>query len=163
MPSPITTFLDFNLPNATTWLFFSFLLAIALFFKFGRLFSVRNLDVVMIFLLAPGLVVVQATRPQPKPVEQQAIQITAFLGQHALQETPAELLTDAARFATVFGPTVESYRWLWWGYVWLLIGSVYFFCRCLLDLTLVQRPALAPNLQIGGLAWLAGALLVCLL
>jgi hypothetical protein len=39
---------------------------------------------------------------------------------------------------------------------------VYVFCRCLFDLALVQRPALGPNLTFGGLAWLAGALLVCL-
>ena len=52
---------------------------------------------------------------------------------------------------------------MWFGYLWILLGSVYFFCRCLLDLTLVQRPALAPNLQTGGLAWLGGALLICLL
>jgi len=49
----------------------------------------------------------------------------------------------------------------------LTLGNIpshrYFFSRCLLDLALVQRPALAPNLQIGGLAWLAGALAICLL
>ena len=33
---------------------------------------------------------------------------------------------------------------------------------CLFDLTLVQRPALAPNLTFGGLAWLAGTLFICL-
>src|SRR5262249_40623109 len=40
---------------------------------------------------------------------------------------------------------------------------VYFFARCVFDMILVQRPALGPNLQIGGLIWLAGALLICLL
>ena len=29
MPTPVSIFLDFNLPNATTWFYFSFLLAIA--------------------------------------------------------------------------------------------------------------------------------------
>ena len=53
MPSPVSIFLDFNLPNATTWFYFSFLLAIALFFKFSRLLSVRNLDVVMMVTLVP--------------------------------------------------------------------------------------------------------------
>ena len=47
-------FFDFNLPNATTWFYFSFLLAMALFFRFSRLLSIRNLDVVTLFLLAPG-------------------------------------------------------------------------------------------------------------
>ena len=52
MPSSVAIFLDFNLPNTTTWFYFSFFLAIAIFFKFTRLLSVRNLDVVM--FSAPG-------------------------------------------------------------------------------------------------------------
>src|ERR1700730_1218722 len=47
-------FLEFNLPNATTWFYFSMLLAVALFFKFTRLLSVRNLDVLSLFLLGSG-------------------------------------------------------------------------------------------------------------
>jgi hypothetical protein len=164
MPTPVSIFLDFNLPNATTWLYFSFLLAIALFFKFSRLLSVRNLDVVMMFLLAPGLLVVQSARPQPMPLEQQpAVQLAALVGQQAMPTGPVALTSDVARFAQQCGPTLERGSWLWFGYLWILLGSVYFFCRCLLDLTLVQRPALAPSLQTGGLAWLAGALLICLL
>ncbi len=50
----------------------------------------------------------------------------------------------------------------WFGYLWLFCGSGYFLVRCLFDLALVRRPALAPNLNLGGLAWLAGALFVCL-
>lgn len=48
-------FLDFNLPTSATWFYFSLLLAIALFFKFSRLLSVRNLDLGMLFLPVPGL------------------------------------------------------------------------------------------------------------
>jgi hypothetical protein len=47
-------FLDFHLPNAATWLYFSFILAVALFFQFARPFCVRNLDLLALFLLAPG-------------------------------------------------------------------------------------------------------------
>ncbi|MBI3824092.1 MAG: hypothetical protein HY289_15600 [Planctomycetes bacterium] len=164
MPTPLSIFLDFNLPNSTTWFYFSFLLAMTLFFKFSRLLSVRNLDVVMIFLLVPGLLVLQTARPQPGPAEQQpATHVAVLVGQGAAADSPAALAGHVAHFTHEAGPTLESYRWLWFGYLWLLLGSVYFFCRCLLDLTLVQRPALTPNLQIGGLGWLAGALLICLL
>src|SRR5262245_55557763 len=48
-------FFNFDLPNATTWFYFSLLLAVALFFKFSRLLSMRNLDVVSLFLPVPGL------------------------------------------------------------------------------------------------------------
>src|SRR5205085_7936196 len=51
---------------------------------------------------------------------------------------------------------------LWFGYAWLVCGSAYFLVRSLLDLVLVRRPALGPNLSLGGLAWLGVALLVCL-
>lgn len=107
-------FLDFNLPNATTWFYFSALLAVALFFKFSRFLSVRNWDVVTLFLLVPGLLLLRE-------------------------------------------PGCESLN-----YTWLFAGSAYFLGRCLLDLTLVQRPALAPNLNLGGLACMAGALFICL-
>src|SRR5947209_8512141 len=48
-------FFDVNLPNPATWFYFSALLAVALFFKFSRLLSMRNWDVLTLFLLMPGL------------------------------------------------------------------------------------------------------------
>jgi hypothetical protein len=41
--------------NATTWFYFSALLAVALFFKFTRLLSIRNWDLVTLFAPMPGL------------------------------------------------------------------------------------------------------------
>ena len=82
MPALVSIFLDFNLPNATTWFYFSFLLAMALFFKFSRLLSVRNLDVVMIFLLVPGLLIVQASRPQPTALEKEPAVLREAYGPH---------------------------------------------------------------------------------
>lgn len=43
----------------TTWAYLSSLLTIALYFKFSRFWSVRNLDLVSLMLLAPGLLLVQ--------------------------------------------------------------------------------------------------------
>ncbi len=39
--------------NPTTWVYLSSLLIIGLFFKFSRLLSVRNLDLIGLILLAP--------------------------------------------------------------------------------------------------------------
>jgi hypothetical protein len=108
-------FLHPELPNAATWFYFSALLAIALFFKFSRLLSVRNWDVLTLFLPAPALL----------------------------------LLTET--------------HGAWIGYLWLLGASVYFLIRCLADLSLVGRPALSPNLSLGGLIWLGVALFVSLI
>ena len=110
-----SVFFDLDLPNAVTWFYFSALLAVGLFVKLNRLLSIRNLDVLTLFLPMPGLL----------------------------------LLTDEGGQAP-------------WGYLALLGASGYFFVRCLVDLALVRRPALGPNLNQSGLAWLAGALFVSL-
>lgn len=45
--------------NPTSWAYLSSLLVIALFFKFNRVFCVRNLDLLMVVLLAPGLLCIE--------------------------------------------------------------------------------------------------------
>src|SRR5438132_2559055 len=116
MPNSKSIFLDFELPTPTTWFYFSLLLAVALFFKFSRLLSIRNLDLVSLFLPVPGLLLLLDPHSEPT-----------------------------------------------WGYVWLMGASGYLLVRCLLDLALVRRPALRPNLDPGGLGWLAVALVVSLI
>ncbi len=116
MDAVSSIFFDIELPNATTWFYFSALLAVALFFKFNRLLSIRNSDVLSLFLPMPGFL---------------------LLGQGNVNPL--------------------------WGYLWLLAASAYFLLRCLFDLTLVRRPILSPNLNFGGLVWLAVALFVSLI
>jgi hypothetical protein len=156
-------FFEFNLPNATTWFYFSFLLAVALFFKFSRLLSVRNWDVVTVFLLVPGLLLVhQGRTPPADPARQPAAAAASLVGSvggNALA-LPASGLSGLAGLART--TELPPSRLPWFGYLWLVIGSAYFLLRCLFDLTLVRRPALAPNLSFGGLAWLGGALFICL-
>jgi hypothetical protein len=137
-------FLDFNLPSATSWFYLSLLLAVALFFKFSRFLSVRNWDVLTLFLLVPGLLLRQEAASAPAdPTDSE---------RGGLQSPAPE---NGA-------PSAAGQRLLWLSYLWLLCGSAYFFARCLGDLGLVRRPTLHPNLNLGGLAWLAGALFVCL-
>ena len=45
--------------NPTTWFYLSSLLSIAVFFKFNRVWSMRNLDLVGLILMAPGLLAVE--------------------------------------------------------------------------------------------------------
>ncbi len=157
-------FFDFNLPNAATWFYFSLLLALALFFKFARLLSVRNWDVLTLFLLVPGLLLLQdahatmATPQQNLPLG--AARALAGAGQ-ALA-VPAVGLGNLSLLTAASAPNIPAPRSLWFGYLWLFCGSAYFMTRCLVDLVLVRRPALTPNLNLSGMAWLAGALFVCL-
>ena len=50
--------LHYEKVNPTTWVYLSSLLIIGLYFKFNRFWSVRNLDIVLLILFAPGLVLV---------------------------------------------------------------------------------------------------------
>jgi hypothetical protein len=45
--------------NPTTWAYLSSLLMIALYFKFNRFFSIRNLDLIGLISLAPALLMIQ--------------------------------------------------------------------------------------------------------
>ena len=47
--------------NAPTWFYLSLLLIIAVFFKFSRIWSIRNLDLILLLSLAPGLLFVKST------------------------------------------------------------------------------------------------------
>ncbi|MBX9580220.1 MAG: hypothetical protein K2X87_07915 [Gemmataceae bacterium] len=120
-------FLDFNLPNAVTWFYFSLILTVALFFQFAGVLSVRNLDLLGLFLLVPG-----------------------FL-----------LLQEAAELAAR-GDTARAGRGQATGYTWLVAGSAYWFARAVVDLALVRRPVLRPNLSAPGLGFLGVALFACL-
>ena len=51
----------------TTWAYLSSLLVIALYFKFSRCWSVRNLDLVVLILLAPGLLLVKYGMDRGEP------------------------------------------------------------------------------------------------
>jgi hypothetical protein len=132
-------FLDFNLPNAATWFYFSLLLTVALFFQFSRLLSLRNLDLLTLYLLVPGFLLLQeghVWQAQGNP------------------EAPAEsvLKQNADR----------GHRELILAYSWLLAGSCYWLVRTIIDLALVRRPAASPNLNTSGLGWLGIALFFCL-
>lgn len=49
--------------NEPTWFYLSLLLILAVFFKFGRVWSVRNLDLALLLSLAPGLLLVRGNFP----------------------------------------------------------------------------------------------------
>jgi hypothetical protein len=150
MSGTSSIFFDINLPNPTTWFYFSGLLAVALFFKFSRLWSMRNLDVLALFLPMPGLLLLAEGNAQAAPAADPAAASRAA-EQEARDDEPAQQDRE------------ESARWkVRAGYLWLVCTSIYFLVRCLIDLTLVRRPALGSNLDPAGLAWLACALFASL-
>ncbi len=130
-----SVFLDFQLPNAATWFYFALFLTVALFFQFTRPLSIRNLDLLMLFLLVPGFLLLQEAAG------------LADRADVAGGEEQAKLVGRAHRERVL-------------GYVWLLAGSAYWFARAVFDLILVRRPTVSANLNIQGLSWFGLALYV---
>src|SRR5438132_13960039 len=127
MTSPAAVFFDFNLPNSTTWFYFSWLLAMALFFKFSRLMSIRNWDVVTLFLLVPGLLFLQEARSHPGNGQKTPTLAVATLVATNGTFTLADPVMRAVSGQAWGGePTPTTTPWLGWGYLWLLCGSAYF-------------------------------------
>ncbi len=54
--------LHYKRPDPTTWAYLSAFLTVGLFFVFHRFWSMRNLDIVLLLLLTPGLLIVQEGR-----------------------------------------------------------------------------------------------------
>ena len=51
--------------NEPTWFYLSTLLILAVFFRFGRFWSLRNLDIVVLLLVTPGLLLVKEPSFEP--------------------------------------------------------------------------------------------------
>lgn len=132
-----------------TWVYLSSLLMIGLFFKFNRFWSVRNLDLLLLILLAPGLLMVNEAHQ--------------LLGQGPVADAAqADAgLEAASTFAHVFGMTPENMAYA--GYLWLFAISGIWLVRLLLDPTMVRRPLLEPNATNGCLAFLGVALFAFLM
>lgn len=131
-------FLDFTLPNAATWFYFSFLLVLAIFCQWNRRFTLVNWDLFALFLIVPGLLSLQ---------EAHALK--------ALANNP-DLNLDVDRLLN------RSSRMLWVGYIWLMSASAFWFFRCLADLALEQRSPFHSNLNLQGLTCLAIVMFVAL-
>lgn len=66
--------LYYKRPDPTTWVYLSSFLTIGLFFVFHRFWSIRNLDIFLLILLAPGLLMVhEGRRRQLQEIESEVI------------------------------------------------------------------------------------------
>ena len=75
--------------DPTTWVYLASLLIVGLFFKFGRFWSVRNLDLLLLILLAPGLLLVS----EGQDAQQRAL--TAIVAaRHELQQTDSTTTSE---------------------------------------------------------------------
>ena len=144
--------------DPTTWAYLSSLLMVAFFFKFSRIWSVRNLDIVLLILLAPGLILAQrgiAELIRAKQISEKAEQANTTGPVKPTDAAPArpEPTSSLAPNSTPSDtPNVQrGYRLVRWGFLSLLGISLIWLIRLLLDPTMVRRPLLEPNLSPGGM------------
>lgn len=76
-------------PEPATWVFLSSFLLLSIYFVFHRFFSVRNLDVMLLLMLAPGLMMVYEGRRIRLAEPQQPTVQAAQLVEHSASKTNA--------------------------------------------------------------------------
>jgi hypothetical protein len=131
----------------TTWVYLSSLLAIGLFFKFNRFWSVRNLDILMLLAMSPGLLMIYfGYQSKAANVD---VMVAEQIDHTASRETTAQLSIGQ-----------EMSRE---GYFWLVGCAGLWMIRLALDSVLRRRPLLTPNITIGGLAFMGAALFIFLM
>jgi len=157
----MTDFLfQYHAVSPTTWAYLSSLLMIGLFFKFNRFFSIRNVDLVLLIALAPGLLFVHSGNS----LQQHAANGTQ--GNEDMESGRIDVPTSVegaqdpsskSQSAVELGKRLEG-----WGYFWLLGTGALWMIRLLVDTAMVRRPLLAPNLTVGGLTFIGFFLFIFL-
>ena len=168
---------------STTWAYLSSLLMLALFFKFNRFWSVRNFDLFLIILLAPGLLMVEGGRRwiaehQLQPSAELIGVENGFNGDAppdvrsqdsignpvASDQSAEDAEKSGSRNGLKTNPVLNTpgHSWQRWGYYWLFSVGGIFLIRMLIDPGLARRPLLEPNLSIGGLVFFACSLMIFL-
>lgn len=174
--------LYYQRPEPATWVFLSSFLLLGIYFVFHRFLSVRNLDLVLLVLLAPGLMMVYEGRQMKLSASTATSQIAASgIADSALVKTdngvvssnqaaasPTENFLGQATEVAVDSEAVDqawdtAQRLEYYGFMALLIACGLLMIRMLLDSTLVRRPLLVPNLTIGGLSFIGLSLFVFLM
>jgi hypothetical protein len=146
--------------DPTTWVYLSSLLVIALFFRFNRFWSVRNLDLVLLLLLAPGLLMVNQAREKASQIEPAAALPSSDV---AAPDNESAATVDPAEAARSEAAVQDIRQKALMGYLWLLGVSLLWLLRLLLDPTMVRRPLLEPNSTSGSLIFMSCALFLFLM
>lgn len=166
--------LHYRRPDPTTWVYLSSFLTIGLFFVFHRFWSMRNLDLVLLILLAPGLLIVHEGRRRQLVQWEQANARAAMIeqtqrmlsvtgertadSQSQVEPDAAEgtgsPLADEAQGEADPSPGMSPRDVERYGFIWLLFVQVLILIRLLVDPLMIRRPLLDPNLTTGGLMFL---------
>ncbi len=175
--------LYYQRPEPSTWVFLSSFLLFALYFVFHRFWSLRNLDLLLLVLLAPGLMMVYEGRrlrmdERSVSVGKLAAKLAHRIAPFENQERviPINPIKNQADDDAVLQPGLANEqlyagvpkKWRstdleFYGFAFLLTTCGLLLIRMMVDPAIVRRPLLEPNLSIGGLSFLGISLLVFLM
>ena len=149
----------YNPVDPATWFYLSSLLMIGLFFKFGRVWSIRNLDLLLLMLLAPGLLFIHYGNEMTQRANEATISSRAEANVSVEPDTSETDTTEGDRVTELeAGNRAQLY-----GYYWLFVAGLLWLVRMLADPLMVRRPLLEPNLTGGGLTFIGCSLFVFLM
>lgn len=163
-------------PEPATWVFLSSFLLLGIYFVFHRFFCVRNLDILLLLLLAPGLMMVYEGRRMQlaawEPVSPEALAVStgatlnSGIGRYTAVEV--EEADDSSGPRGYPSESSDSAGWTpdqleFYGFAALLLACGLLLIRMLVDPALVRRPLLVPNLSIGGLSFIGISLFLFLM
>lgn len=133
--------------ESPTWLLYAALLLVAVFFRFSRLISVRNLDLLLLLTLSTTLVMSAASRADRGA----AVTETAATPNSvdATQSSAENLAAKEVDTVAQPGGLENS-----WSKICVLVLSILFIVRLIFDEALTRRPRLEQNLNQAGLTFL---------
>ena len=166
----------------STWAYLSSLLMLALFFKFNRFWSVRNFDLCLIILLAPGLLLIEGGRQWEAQNKSVAVSAKDLAGSTEKKIPPGGLQQtvdgelEAVDSQEQGVPAVDQKAaggkeinldskgivWQRLGYYWLFSVGGLLLIRMLIAPGLTRRLQLEPNLAIGGMVFFGFSLMMFL-
>ncbi len=172
--------LYYQRPEPATWVFLSSFLLFGLYFVFHRFWSLRNLDLVLLVLLAPGLMMVYEGRrmreDNVRPVStlklvhiqsQENTQLNTRIDNGPLSSAPLNAegkpISPSEEQMRPAPEAWTSEKLQFYGFAFLLTACGLLAIRMLIDPAIVRRPLLEPNLSIGGLCFIGVSLLIFLL
>jgi len=177
-------FLSMDLSNPTWWVYVG-LLVIAVYFRFSRVFSVRNLDLLLLLSVSTSLTATVLYRDRAWAAESDGgplltrvnTLVADVLGGGAGSTIPVSYRIDEVRPGANLESGAERgglarqilnsdvsrrhpmYRW---GSLILLASSACLLVRLMFDESLTRRPRLDQNLNLSGLSCLCSKVLLAL-
>lgn len=132
--------------SSPQWLVYSALLLLAIFFRFSRVWSVRNLDILLLLALS-GTIVVAATQDPRGTASSMDADVTT-----ASAELDDETEANSSPPPNILEPSADPvYRWTT---IAGLLLSALLVIRLIFDESLTRRPRLEQNLNKAGLTFL---------